>query len=915
MYLVSLIFILFMFYFRVFIFYNSFMGWHNFYINLPGNLYFYPFWNPYFNGGIPIISPITNFEGEIVLIFFQNFIGLFLGYIVSVKLYMFASFVFFVTSFFLMLGEFTDNFLPRTFASLFLFFNPSIFVMAVYGDFSIFYAFGAFFLSFTFMVKYLKYQRKEIYLLISVILLIFVLPESQLFYFAIVFFLLYGIYYIRFVNVNSLKHTIIFIAKYFIFLITASLAFIIPLFFAAPVSVLPSGPIARSLSFYISHSKNIWDMIFLSATGSSELSSVSILGHFYSKIWIYSLTILILLIILYATFSKNKFLHFILIILTVSFLLGTGTKSPISFINIWLYKNIPGYQLFPESYLWDEVVIAPLYAISIAVILDMLMTKKLEVMDKIRNKTLRKIKRIFGSKSFIKTFTTIILFLIIITSILPLISQGYYNGSSGINTWEDNESYLTNFVSLNTYLKEVTRNSDKAVAFFPGVPDVYYGNNTESHICNVLMEKPAFRTINYQGGTPSQNNFYFNIYCEFYNNQTKFMPELLSLVGVKYFVVLNNLTGISSRLGSGDNVTKLMKYQYGIQELKHNRYYELYDTNYNLSNTEIIKNFTLVIGNYSILNYMNYIGINITQTPILFSSDINRADSNIFLPYIRRIVTTNYSLYGDFIGNLSKYVSKEESKQFINRVNTNKINLLEIISPNSIKVLYSNLSSLKQNYPSGYSPEFLYLSNRNGNRSKISIQSNISKAHIAIATYSYRENHNFTIDKENLTSDNYINNYTKTYWVYYNNSIDTNIINIQLDNDPQILYSQTWIKFILISNENIYFTKAGLPQFKNQDFNSGGNTLKNTWSGYIIKSNYTGFLLVYIPYYSDMVSHGGNSYSALNGMVSIIAVSSKAKYSNVVYSYYLTVYAIILTIIFFSLYFVIGYEIHKRRIY
>ena len=913
MYIFSLILIVFLFYYRVFIFYHLFMGWHNFYINLPGTTYIYPFWNPYYDGGSPIITPITNFEGEIVLSFFENFLGLLLGYIISVKLYMFASFIFFILSFFIMLKEFTDSYLSRTFASLFLFFNPSIFVMAVYGDFAIFYAFGAFFLSLLFLTKYLKKQTKEIYLLISILFLVFTLPESQIFYLAIVLYLFYGIYFIIFENRDSLRHLAKFIAKYFIFLITASLAFLLPFFLAAPVSVLPSGPVARSLSFYISSSTNINKLILLSATGTTELNSVSVLGHIYPEIWFYSLIILIFLIILFSIVSKNKFLYFILSMLILAVLFGSGARSPINFITIWMYKNVPGYQLFPESYLWDEVIIAPLYAISIAVILDIFIKKKTGTLSKINNRQFRKIEKIYKNKNFLKIFAVIMIFLIVIISVLPIMSQGYYNGPNGINTCENNESYLTNFIGLNNYLKTSTENSDKAVAFFPGVPDVYYGNNTGSYICNVLMDKPAYRTIDYQGGTPSQNNFYYSIYCEFYNNQTKFMPELLSLVGVKYFVVLNNLTGISSRLGAGENITKLMQYQDGIKELKHNKYYELYETTFNLSNAEIIKNLTLVIGKYSALNYINYIGINITKTPIIFSSDINKADSSILIPYIDRIVSTNYTLYNNFIENLSRYASTKESSQFINDINTGKINLLEIVKPTNIKVIYSSYYNLRNYHPSGYSPEFLYLSNRDDNQSKIIINSNINTSYIAIATCSYIENHNFTIDNKSLVPNNYINNYTKTYWTSYNNSISDRVIHIQLDNDTHILYSQSWIKFILISNKNLNFTKNGLPQFKEQDVNYNGSTLKYTATGYDIKSNYTGLLLVFIPYFSDMISHGGSSYSALGGMVSIISISSKAEYSSVAYSYYLTVYGIIIAIIFFTVYFALSYKKRKSQ--
>lgn len=907
--------ITFIFYYRVFLFYHIFLGWHNFYMNLPGTIYFYPFWNPYYNGGTPIISPISNFEGEIIFIFFQNFLGLLFGYINSIKLYMFISFIFFLSSFFIMLREYVDNYLPRFFATLFLFFNPSIFVMAVYGDFAIFYAFGAFFLSLLFFTKYLKNQTKDIYLFISMLFLLFTLQESQIFYLAIVFFLFYSIYFITFENKQSLKMILKFVPKYFIFLIITSMAFLLPFLLASPVSILPSGPVAMSLSFYISRSANINKLVFLSATGTTELNSVSILGNIYSQIWSYSLIFLIFWIIIFLIISRNRFLYFILSMLILAFLFGSGANSPISSITFWMYKNIPGYQLFPESYLWDEVIIAPLYAIAIAVILEGFIKSKnnSDGLIQINSCIYKKIMKIYKSKIFTKICAVLIIFLISIISILPVISQGYYSGPGGINTCETNELYLTNFIGLNNYLKENTKNSDKAVAFFPGIPDVYYGNNKNFDIWNVLMDKPSYRAINYHGGTPSQNSFYYTIYREFYNNQTKFMPELLSLVGVKYFVVLNNLTGISSNLGAGENISELMGYQNGITELKHNKYYELYQTNFNLSNFEMIKNLTLVLGNYSTLNYMNYIGINITKTPIVFSTDINKADAGLLLPYINRIVTSNYTLYSNFIENLSKYVSKKESAQFIYNVNTGKIALFEIIEPTSIKVTYSSYYGLRENYPSGYSPGFLYLSNKNGKPSNFRINSGMNNTYITVATGSYLENHNFTVNKENLKSENYVNNYTKTYWTYYNQSIRNGTINFQLDNDSRILYSESWIKFILISNEKLNFTKNGTPQFKDQEVNYEDGSLKYTLTGYQIRSNYTGLLLAYIPYYSDMVSYGGKSYSALDGMVSLISISSHTRYSDVTYSYLLTIYGLGLTVIFFIGYFSVKYIMKYKK--
>ena len=424
-----------------------------------------------------------------------------------------------------------------------------------------------------------------------------------------------------------------------------------------------------------------------------------------------------------------------------------------------------------------------------------------------------------------------------------------------------------------------------------------------------MMIKPSYRVINYQGGTPSQNQFYYNLYAEFYNNETRFMPELFSLVGVKYFVIMNNLTGISSGLGFGLNITKLMKYQSGIVEITKNKYYELYESKYNIRALEVIKNFTLVLGNFNTLNYLNYIGMNLTQTPIIFSSDINKNDARILLPHVNTIITSEFTNYINFTKNLTKYCSKVKSYEFEGDVNSGKISLLEIITPLDISIVQSKGFCFRYSYPSGYCPGFLYISNKNNTQSVFRVNPVILHSYVAIASGSTYENHNYTINGAYPSSINYINSFTHTFWSYYNHSFNNSEINFTLKNDSKVLYSQSWIKFVLVSNSKLRFSRSGKINFSTQEEDNINFSFTYTNTGYEIQTNHTGLLISYIPYYSDMISKGGNSFPALGSVISIIVVSNSHKYSNSAYSFYLTIYGIFGILSFFGSYFTI-----RRRI-
>ena len=125
----------------------------------------------------------------------------------------------------------------------------------------------------------------------------------------------------------------------------------------------------------------------------------------------------------------------------------------------------------------------------------------------------------------------------------------------------------------------MVNNSDIGVAFFPGDPFVYFGDNHSNFLENILMLKPNYRVLNYVSGTPNLDQYYYWLYSEFYNNDTKYMPELFSTVGVKYFVVLNNYSAYGyGFLGEGVNVTKLMGYQENLRQLFVTKNYTVYQS-------------------------------------------------------------------------------------------------------------------------------------------------------------------------------------------------------------------------------------------------------------------------------------------------------------------------------------------------
>ena len=822
------------FYFKVFFSYSGYLGWHNFFP--PISLTFTPslFWNSYYAGGTPILTPFISMVKAFFFVIFNDGFGSILGYTGSVKIMFFIIPIFMLFSFYFLVGHFTKSYYARLLASIFFILNPSIFVMLAFGDYQNFIGFSLFFIGLAFLIKYSKSYPSNVYLMIiASLFLLFSIVESQIFYLGIILYPLIGVLFLRTgkndkkqVNIQSIKLYISFILESLLLIVIISLVFVLPFIFGSFMNVGPSGSVAKPFRIYFASSVPFWKLIILQPNGSLAYSSISTDSPILSYLWGISFTGLIILTYAYTLVKRIKISTYLFYIILVASLIGSGVKSPISILSIWMYGHIPGFQLFPQSYLWDETLIAPLFSIILAIVLsDFFSFKKIEG-DKIHSfsyfifqpKRLHFFSKIVPNK---KRITVMVIGLFLMTILFPVATQGYYQTPNGIN---NASSVLTSYSELYNNLTYYTNHSDIGVAFFPGDPYVYFGDNNSNFLQNPLITQPNYRVLNYATGNSHLDNYYTWLYKEFYDNKTKYMPELFSTVGIKYFVVLKNLKSYSyGDLGDNQNIPELMNYQVGLIRIDNNNHYEVFKSIYNISVAPQIKNVTLVLGNYDLLNYLSYSGVKLNNTPILFSSDINPNNFNIILPLIKRIVIPNTNSLKSFSTNISQNISEANKvfKEIVSEIQNNIVRLLLIKTPNSILNNTKQEQELKivgEKIP--YAPEGKILC-VSGSKSPIDVSLvnssygmfkyiGINTQNILNGSLIFKDN----LLKFSVTSSLNSSSSSSTEWFYNKIPVLNSSISFQIQPNTNLNLSM-----ILLSNEPLSTKKVNLSSLSLQEQN------------------------------------------------------------------------------------------------
>jgi hypothetical protein len=632
-------------------FYSGYIQWGNFIVPLKQNL-FGSFktitWNPYTNSGIPQEIPWISLLGEYNYILFFIF-GASWSMNVAVKLYILLSTFAAAYSFYFLTGRFVRSQIPRTIATLFFLLSPALLQQIGLGNFGTFFIYAIYFISVSMLSKSysMEGRKRHYFLFLSVFLLSLTVMDVQLFYLGVPLYFLFMVYFLiiekrRF----SFESFLTFLRDFFLSLVLISL-FSVPLILTSlfgAFNLLPSSAVANPLNNFIGFSTSIPDLLFMNPF-HNILPSTKLLGPLASTsillIWDVSTYLLVLIILASGFVMRDRRIIFWTLVIFLAALLGSDYLSPVSYLTVFLYEHIPGYQVLNASYFWGWIIITPLYGIILAILSERIILYLKESRNNpIRNISanwrMKKILR-FGARGFLLTISVFVILILV----FPLIGQGFYgNGNSGIHQ----DGVPSTYGELATNLNHIVGNSNVGVAYFTPDNYVYFGNSSNG-VSQPLLTSATVRSpgIPSYGAPPVvSNNFFYWLYTEFYLNETHNAAQLFGIMGIKYFVTLNNVISASSLyIANSENATRLMQYQNNVRLLYSNPDYSVFESTLNVSVANSAQGFTLMSGNYNSLSGAAALGVNISNMVPVFTGDLNSSNFNFFLNNTKSMIFFN----------------------------------------------------------------------------------------------------------------------------------------------------------------------------------------------------------------------------------------------------------------------------------
>jgi len=650
-------------YFHMF-FYQEYIQWGNFGAPLRANLLnslSILTWNPYSYNGIPAETPWISLFGNLSAPSLVLFGGLW-NLDFAIKLFTVFSTFFMAYSFYLLSRCFVRTTLPRAIATIFIFLNPSTLQFIGQGDSFQFVFWGVYFLSLFMLYSHVKSTtgvKRNVSLLISALLLSLTVAVPQIFYLGLPLYIIFAFYFSIIDRDTFSRKDLNFFLKTISKSMFLIIMFVMPLILTTlfgAYNLSPSSSIANPLNNYIAYSANFLNLLRINAF--PMLNNTILLGDVNSSlisvVWSSMLSVLVFIVMFSGLIFKDKRMLFIDLIIVCAAILGSGYSSPISSFNVFLYTHMLGYQVLNASYYWEWIIIIPLYAILISMMLQNILvsvhsrkgntlTEPTSSSNKRFSSLKKKISKLFliiKSRSP-KLSLIIAIFLIFSVVTPPLIGQGFYGGgNSGIH--QDNIPPSYNI--LINKLNKLVGNTDLGVAYFTPDNYVYFGNNTNG-VTQPLLNDPGVRSP----GVPSylsppvvSSNYFYWAYTEFYLNQTHSIAQLMGLMGIKYFVTLNNVISASTLyIANTKNPTELMKYQNDMHLLFANGNYSLFESNVSVNSAQSVKGFTIMSGNYETLLASAALGLNLSGIDPLFPGDIDQGNFNLYLNNTKGMVLLN----------------------------------------------------------------------------------------------------------------------------------------------------------------------------------------------------------------------------------------------------------------------------------
>ncbi len=660
----------FAFYYRYLVVYTGYPGWGNFVTPLaPNGLIWSVVFNPYQFNSIADSTPQTLFLSDV----FFNLPLWVLSHLTSIstagRLYVLGAVIAFMLTGYAVSGRLTRQFPVRVLAVTFLAFNPFMIMILSAGDGQMLVAQAFTFIAIYFMLLDSGALGKfpGPYIVLSWVFLTFSLLSYQAFFLGV---LLYCSVFVVFryrskpTDVSFWSHALREGARTSSYLL-GSLGVIVLLILPEIVPLFQGG---ISTSAYIANpglgsliGNSVPPLNLLLLKGyppNLAWLAVSSISPAISVAWSGAEALLVGLLLV-SPFLLRKLRWGVLSLAIVgSAFLGAGAESPLYPLAAYLYLHVPGFGSLNASYFWDWYVIVPLYFLLFTLIVPEI-ASRFPTIESIRNLQLRRssVATATSGSRYRRTprawLLPLFTLLIIVALATPILSQGYYNYPSGINdAWAT--TMPASYATIQPELAKLIGSSTGGVAYFN--PDNNLNFSGSSHyFVNPLVYYPVQRTASltyYAAPQTASNRFFYWVYALFYQNETRYLGQLMSLAGVEYFVVLNGTNSFSYGGGflpfsEGKNASELMQYQYDVIRVYIGSGYVIYRNLAYTGTANSVSNVTLVAGGFSELNVLPYFGFNLsTQVPVL-STDLTPAMYDALLPRTHSVVVPSFNaLYG-----------------------------------------------------------------------------------------------------------------------------------------------------------------------------------------------------------------------------------------------------------------------------
>ena len=691
--LVTLIlFLLFvMFYFKYLTQINSFVMFSNWTgpLNLSQLNYQPIFYDKYQNFGISLPSPLGQIENSSMNYIFFLYPAKLFGMVSGEKIFVLVTSLIYGLSFFVFTQIFTKNFYARLISTVFFLFNPFSIQLYAYGDFQqfIFISLGFCGLSLLFRGIAGASRFKTIYIPFAALLIVLSFPSLN----TVIVFLLFSLIIFAYAFIvprthNALKANLrIFLAsfsKFVISLVFISLPFIL-LYLYSPVSFLPNSVSGFPVSFFNSTGINPLYILALKAYPPplSWIISQQTFGDLVYNVWQFLIYAIVIFIFIAFIFLRDRRLAFISTLTLFFTFLAAETQGPLGILAVYLYEYLPGYQSLNFPYLWVWLMIIPLISIGIALIFSDIEDGVPEQYNIIRIKNFISKKRNLKRKSIL-TLTIIL----VIIMIIPISTQGYYThgnvyglGATNVPTW---------YNELDKTLVNITSANNSGVLFNTINSYYFTGNNTSDATNNLLQLYPQFTTVSLSSYIPdfsTVTNFFYWFYYELYTNQTKYSANLASLMGVQYFVDIYNANSVGYPyfvdFSYNVNASHILDHQTGWMKMVSTSKYSIFKNEYYNGNKYYASDFSLILGNYNTLNFLEYDSVNIQNITPIFPTDlINSPLESQIVNNVTQVVLDGNNSYFSLIELLSKgenifpasYVNQELSSGNSNWINSER---------------------------------------------------------------------------------------------------------------------------------------------------------------------------------------------------------------------------------------------------